>query len=113
MLHSLSEQLQPCNIQFESLYQKVHALMKVSNIDDVDDQYAYQIVVNITGHVFNGFPFNQGPNSGYNMATVVTVGESSSSPIVIANMTTIVANANSNSTMAIASSLTTSDPLYV
>ncbi|KAA3461120.1 protein SHI RELATED SEQUENCE 1 [Gossypium australe] len=79
-----------------------------TNTEDVDDQYAYQIVVNIKGNVLKGILFYQAPNSGYNMATIVAIGESSSSPTVIANMTTIAANANSNSIMAIASSLTTS-----
>ncbi|KAL6227088.1 hypothetical protein ACLB2K_001047 [Fragaria x ananassa] len=51
--------------------------VRVSSIDDDEDQYAYQTAVNIAGHVFKGILYNQGPadNNNYNMSTG---GESSS-----------------------------------
>ncbi|CAK7346286.1 unnamed protein product [Dovyalis caffra] len=49
--------------------------VKVSAIDDADDQLAYQTAVNIGGHVFRGILYDQGPYSRYTS----TGGESSSS----------------------------------
>ena len=46
--------------------------VRVSSIDDSDDQYAYQAAVNIGGHVFKGILYDQGPESQY------MAGESSS-----------------------------------
>ncbi|OMO75576.1 Zinc finger, lateral root primordium type 1 [Corchorus olitorius] len=38
--------------------------VRVSSIDDADDQYAYQTAVNIGGHVFKGILYDQGPEGG-------------------------------------------------
>ncbi|KAJ7944225.1 protein SHI RELATED SEQUENCE 1-like [Quillaja saponaria] len=50
----------------------VFRCVRVSSIEDTDDQYAYQTAVNIGGHVFKGILYDYGPDSNY------TVGESSS-----------------------------------
>lgn len=42
--------------------------VRVSSIDEGEDQYAYQTAVNIGGHVFKGILYDQGPESQY-MAT--------------------------------------------
>lgn len=47
--------------------------MRVSAIDDAEDQYAYQTAVNISGHVFKGILYDQGTESQY-----VAAGETSS-----------------------------------
>lgn len=47
--------------------------VRLSAMDDLDDQYAYQTAVNIGGHVFKGILYDQGPEGRY-----TTGGESSS-----------------------------------
>ena len=62
------------NFPAEVSSQAVFRCVKVSSIDDNDDQYAYQTAVNIAGHVFKGILYDHGPDStNYNMA-----GETSS-----------------------------------
>ncbi|XP_043708665.1 protein SHI RELATED SEQUENCE 1-like [Telopea speciosissima] len=39
----------------------VFRCVRVSSIDEADDQYAYQTAVNIGGHVFKGILYDQGP----------------------------------------------------
>ncbi|KHN45896.1 hypothetical protein glysoja_023119 [Glycine soja] len=39
--------------------------VRVSAVDASDEQYAYQTSVNIGGHVFKGFLYDQGPESSY------------------------------------------------
>ncbi|KAF5463052.1 hypothetical protein F2P56_019001 [Juglans regia] len=51
----------------------VFRCIRVSSIDEADDQYAYQAAVNIGGHVFKGTLYDQGPETNYSIA-----GESSS-----------------------------------
>ncbi|XP_059623549.1 protein EXPRESSION OF TERPENOIDS 1-like [Cornus florida] len=46
--------------------------VRVSSIDDTDDQYAYQTAVNIGGHMFKGILYDHGPETHY------MAGESSS-----------------------------------
>ncbi|KAJ4962288.1 hypothetical protein NE237_022227 [Protea cynaroides] len=43
----------------------VFRCVRVSSIDDADDQYAYQTAVNIGGHVFKGVLYDQGPEIHY------------------------------------------------
>ena len=52
----------------------VFRCVRVSSIDDTDDQYAYQTAVNIGGHVFKGILYDQGPETNYSSMG----GESSS-----------------------------------
>ncbi|KAF5735990.1 putative Lateral root primordium protein-related [Tripterygium wilfordii] len=53
----------------------VFRCMRVSNVDDTDDQYAYQTAVNIGGHVFKGILYDQGPEAE---GSYVPAGETSS-----------------------------------
>ncbi|GKU90035.1 hypothetical protein SLEP1_g4085 [Rubroshorea leprosula] len=43
----------------------VFRCVKVSAMDDEDEEYAYQTAVNIGGHVFKGILYDQGPESRY------------------------------------------------
>ncbi|KAE8729251.1 Protein SHORT INTERNODES [Hibiscus syriacus] len=45
--------------------QAVFRSVKVSAIDDVDEEFAYQTAVNIAGHVFKGILYDQGPENLY------------------------------------------------
>lgn len=49
----------------------VFRCVKVSAMDEADEQFAYQTAVNIGGHVFKGLLYDQGPETRY-------AGESSS-----------------------------------
>ncbi|KDP38580.1 hypothetical protein JCGZ_04505 [Jatropha curcas] len=51
----------------------VFRCVKVSAMDDADEQFAYQTAVNIGGHMFRGLLYDQGPDSRYTSG-----GESSS-----------------------------------
>ncbi|PPR83937.1 hypothetical protein GOBAR_AA36775 [Gossypium barbadense] len=103
----------PPEVNSEAMFRCV----RVSGIEDGDDQYAYQTAVNIGGHVFKGILYNQGPENGYNMAAAV--GESSSGdgiqqldlitagPTAAAcNAGTVAGNASCSSVTAAASSST-------
>lgn len=55
----------PAEVSSTALFRCV----RVTGIDDSDDQLAYQTAVNIGGHVFKGILYNQGPEtSNYNMS---------------------------------------------
>ncbi|KAE8721841.1 Protein SHORT INTERNODES [Hibiscus syriacus] len=71
----------------------VFRCVRVSSIEDADDQYAYQTAVNIGGHVFKGILYNQGPESGYDMVTpsAAAAGESSSGAGVVQPLNLITA----------------------
>ncbi|KAK3224240.1 hypothetical protein Dsin_011265 [Dipteronia sinensis] len=56
----------------------VFRCVRVSSVDDDEDQYAYQTAVSIGGHVFKGILYDQGPENSYNMSC----GESSSVGVV-------------------------------
>ncbi|KAE8729039.1 hypothetical protein F3Y22_tig00004004pilonHSYRG00025 [Hibiscus syriacus] len=45
--------------------QAVFRCVKVSAMDDVDEEFAYQTVVSIAGHVFKGILYDQGPENRY------------------------------------------------
>ena len=95
------------NFPAEVNSQAVFRCVRVSSFEDADDQYAYQTAVNIGGHVFKGILYDQGPESGYNMA--VAAGESSSGGVQPLNLITagpIAANASGGSVTAAASSST-------
>lgn len=47
----------------------VFRCVRVSSIDDTDDEYAYQTAVNIGGHVFKGILYDQGPDSSQQGST--------------------------------------------
>ncbi|XWS33816.1 hypothetical protein CRYUN_Cryun22dG0115300 [Craigia yunnanensis] len=101
----------PAEVNSEAVFRCV----RVSSIEDADDQYAYQTAVNIGGHAFKGILYDHGPESGYNIA--VAAGESSSGgvqplnlitagPIAATNTATVVANASGGSVTATSSSST-------
>lgn len=50
----------------------VFRCVRVSAVEDSDEQYAYQTAVNIGGHLFKGILYDQGPENRY-----ATGGESS------------------------------------
>ncbi|GAV72191.1 DUF702 domain-containing protein [Cephalotus follicularis] len=62
----------PAKVSSPAVFQCV----RVSSIDDAEDQYAYQTAVNIGGHVFKGILYDQGPEANYMAAAAA--GESSS-----------------------------------
>ncbi|KAI9164718.1 hypothetical protein LWI28_000771 [Acer negundo] len=64
----------PGEISSEAVFRCV----RVSSVDDDEDQYAYQTAVSIGGHVFKGILYDQGPENSYNMSC----GESSSVGVV-------------------------------
>lgn len=39
--------------------------MRVSSVDDAEEQYAYQTAINIGGHLFRGILYDQGPDYNY------------------------------------------------
>lgn len=43
----------------------VFRCVRVSAMDDADEQFAYQTAVNIGGHVFKGILYDQGPENRY------------------------------------------------
>ncbi|TXG52142.1 hypothetical protein EZV62_021311 [Acer yangbiense] len=57
----LSQQLPP-----EVNSPAVFRCVRVSAMDDVEEQFAYQTAVNIGGHVFKGILYDQGPENRYN-----------------------------------------------
>ncbi|KAL3844706.1 hypothetical protein ACJIZ3_002109 [Penstemon smallii] len=61
----------PAEVSSEAVFRGV----RVSSIDDGEDQYAYQTTVNIGGHVFKGILYDQGTETQYNMVA----GETNSS----------------------------------
>ncbi|KAK9011044.1 hypothetical protein V6N11_043901 [Hibiscus sabdariffa] len=79
----------PAEVNSEAVFRCV----KVSSIEDADDQYAYQTAVNIGGHVFKGILYNQGPESGCDMVTpsAVAAGESSTGAGVVQPLNLIAA----------------------
>uniref|UniRef100_A0A803PFJ0 Uncharacterized protein n=1 Tax=Cannabis sativa TaxID=3483 RepID=A0A803PFJ0_CANSA len=62
------------NFPSEVNSQAVFRCVKVSSMEDNDDQYAYQTAVNIGGHVFKGILYDHGLETNYNNM----VGETSS-----------------------------------
>ncbi|XP_059293671.1 protein SHI RELATED SEQUENCE 1-like isoform X2 [Lycium ferocissimum] len=67
----------PAEVSFPAVFRCI----RVSSIDNVVDEYAYQTSVNIAGHVFKGILYDQGPDESlpYNNITNNMAGESSSS----------------------------------
>ncbi|XVF59719.1 hypothetical protein PTKIN_Ptkin07bG0298300 [Pterospermum kingtungense] len=76
------------NFPAEVNSQAVFRCVRVSSFEDADDQYAYQTAVNIGGHVFKGILYDQGPESGYNMASAAAAGEGSSGGVQPLNLIT-------------------------
>ncbi|XVE87376.1 hypothetical protein DITRI_Ditri18aG0112300 [Diplodiscus trichospermus] len=104
------------NFPAEVSSQAVFRCVRMSSMEDADDQYAYQTAVNIRGHVFKGILYDQGPESVYSMAAATAAaGEISSGgvqplnlitagPTAATDSATIAANASGGSVTAAAAS---------
>ncbi|KAL3527162.1 hypothetical protein ACH5RR_011818 [Cinchona calisaya] len=68
----------------------VFRCVRVSSIDENDDQYAYQTAVNIGGHVFKGILYDQGLENQY-MATESSSGGGSGSTTGVQQLNLITA----------------------
>ncbi|KAI3785318.1 hypothetical protein L1987_44434 [Smallanthus sonchifolius] len=66
--------------------------VRVSSIDETDDQFAYQASVNIGGHLFKGILYDQGPEGQY-MGGDTSSGGSAGIPQL--NLTTTTSPGNS------------------
>ncbi|OMO75274.1 hypothetical protein COLO4_26213 [Corchorus olitorius] len=64
----------------------VFRCVKVSAVDDADEEFAYQTAVNIAGHVFKGILYDQGPESRY-----TTSGGETSQPLNLITAATTAA----------------------
>ncbi|KAF5454515.1 hypothetical protein F2P56_024173 [Juglans regia] len=90
----------------------VFRCVRVSSIDDADDQYAYQTAVNIGGHVFKGILYDQGPETNYSAAGESSSGGGGVQPLnLIASATTASATTASGGGADVGSSaMTLLDP---
>ncbi|XVF73848.1 hypothetical protein PTKIN_Ptkin13bG0014300 [Pterospermum kingtungense] len=79
----------------------VFRCVKVSAVDDVDEEFAYQTAVNIAGHVFKGILYDHGPESRY-----TSTGGETSQPLdlITAATTTTTTTAAVTTTTAATSS---------
>lgn len=59
----------------EVSYPAVFRCVRMSGMDDAEEEFAYQTSVNIAGHVFKGILYDHGPESRY---TTMEGGEGSS-----------------------------------
>ncbi|XP_050226491.1 protein SHI RELATED SEQUENCE 1 [Mercurialis annua] len=59
----------------------VFRCVRVSGIDENDEQYAYQTAVNIGGHVFKGILYDHGPESSYIPPTETSSGGGELQPL--------------------------------
>ncbi|KAF8050814.1 hypothetical protein N665_1869s0003 [Sinapis alba] len=83
--------------------------IRVSSIDDDEEEYAYQTVVNIGGHVFKGILYDQGPSDhpySSNHAAAAAAAEASqhhinllASTALATTSTTMTATNNSNASI--------------
>ncbi|KAK4401499.1 protein SHORT INTERNODES [Sesamum angolense] len=87
----------PGEVSFPAVFRCV----RVSSMDNVVDQYAYQTSVSIGGHVFTGILYDQGPEADGTTGNYVTGGSSSSAGIGLFEQTHFV-----NSTTATATGTT-------
>ncbi|XAR57944.1 hypothetical protein NMG60_11026262 [Bertholletia excelsa] len=94
--------LEVANFPAEVNYPAVFRCVRVSSIDDADEEYAYQTAVNIGGHVFKGLLYDQGPESQF------PAGESSSGAangfnLITASATSAVTATTDGATAAVGS----------
>ncbi|XP_016464049.2 protein SHI RELATED SEQUENCE 1-like isoform X1 [Nicotiana tabacum] len=80
--------------------QAVFRCVKVSAIDDAEDQFAYQTAVNIGGHLFKGILYDQGPEGRYSGGG----GESSSGSAAAQQALNFITGATTSTTAAAATS---------
>ncbi|KAA8528701.1 hypothetical protein F0562_036056 [Nyssa sinensis] len=82
----------------------VFRCVRVSAMDEADEQYAYQTAVNIGGHTFKGILYDQGPESRY------TGGESSSGGVGGQPLNLITAATTATTTTTTNPAVTMFDP---
>ncbi|KAJ8540951.1 hypothetical protein K7X08_001767 [Anisodus acutangulus] len=80
--------------------QAIFRCVKVSAIDDAEDQYAYHTAVNIGGHLFKGILYDQGPEGRYSGVG----GESSSGSGAAQQPLSFITGATISTTAAAATS---------
>ncbi|WOL08114.1 protein SHI RELATED SEQUENCE 1-like [Canna indica] len=79
----------------------VFRCVRVSPLDDAEDEFAYQTAVSISGHVFRGILYDQGTEAQYSWIPRAIRGESSSSTAAAAITTSSTAAATTTaSTLA-------------
>ncbi|KAG6410824.1 hypothetical protein SASPL_128893 [Salvia splendens] len=61
----------------EVCFPAIFRCVRVSSMDNVVDEYAYQTTVNIAGHLFTGLLYDQGPPEPEGTGNYVTGGSSS------------------------------------
>ncbi|KAL1217665.1 Protein SHI RELATED SEQUENCE 7 [Cardamine amara subsp. amara] len=89
----------------------VFRCMRVSSIDDEEEEYAYQTAVSIGGHVFKGILYDQGPSDHHHRYSSALTGETSLQHLNLFDSTTSAATTtavNSNNGSIDPSSLYTS-----
>lgn len=82
------------NFPSEVSAEAVFRCVRVSAIEDAEDQYAYQTAVNISGHVFKGILYDQGTEAQY-----MAAGETSSGSVGIQQLN-LIAGASAAATSA-------------
>ncbi|CAA7031747.1 unnamed protein product [Microthlaspi erraticum] len=92
----------------------VFRCMRVSSVDDEDEEYAYQTAVSIGGHVFKGILYNQGPSDDHHHRYSSSLATNTSqhqlsllASTASAATTTVVAAGNTNNGSVDPSSLYT------
>ncbi|CAI9754211.1 unnamed protein product [Fraxinus pennsylvanica] len=86
----------PSEVNSEAVFRCV----RVSAIDDAEDQYAYQTAVNIGGHVFKGILYDQGLENQYIAGETSSGGGSVSAGVQQLNLITGTANSAATTSAA-------------
>lgn len=95
------------NFPSEVSAEAVFRCVRVSAVDDAEEQFAYQTAVNISGHVFKGILYDQGAEGHY------MPGEASSGGAGHLNLSAAAtATSAPNTTAAVASSSFLDPSLY-
>ncbi|ESQ34816.1 hypothetical protein EUTSA_v10009634mg [Eutrema salsugineum] len=78
VVNASSSGLESSHLPPEMSLPAVFQCMRVSSIDDEDEEYAYQTAVSIGGHVFKGILYDQGPSDHrYSSSPTATATETS------------------------------------
>ncbi|KAL6554787.1 hypothetical protein OROGR_006045 [Orobanche gracilis] len=97
-IHSNTSGLEVGHFPSEVSSEAVFRCVRVSPIDDAEDQFAYQTAVNICGHVFKGILYNQGAESQYTAAGETSSGGGSVSAGGSAQQLNLIVGASATST---------------
>ncbi|KAM4127972.1 hypothetical protein ACJW30_02G130500 [Castanea mollissima] len=110
-LHTSASGLEVGNFPSEVSSPAVFRCVRVSSIDDTDDQYAYQTAVNIGGHVFKGILYDQGPETNYSMGGESSSGGGGVHPLnLIAGATTSPTTTHGGAAAMVSSAMALLDP---